>query len=146
MSQDFANAGAVQKVLDLFNDLEGNLHENRINMDTANAAQIVSYEHFMAVCAQTIEEAEARLVDNNAALDVVNAKIAHQEDIRDTAAADRDQAVADRDEEDARWDAVEAAYEDYIAELEAELDAIDRCIGVFATAEVDDSMLDRMDW
>ena len=59
-------------------------------MDTANAAQIVAYEAFMAVCAQTIEEAEARIAANEADLEVVNAKIANMEDRRDTAAADRD--------------------------------------------------------
>ena len=59
-------------------------------MDAANAAQIVAYEAFMAVCAQTIEEAEGRIAANEADLEVVNAKIAAMEDRRDTAAADRD--------------------------------------------------------
>ncbi len=100
----------------------------------------------MAVCAQTIADAEVRMANNEAELAVVNAKIANMEDRRDTAAADRDQAQLELDEETERWAGVTAAYEDYVAELEAELDAIDRCIEVFATADVDDDMLDRMDW
>ncbi len=115
-------------------------------MDIVNAAEIATYEEFMRICAQTIADAEARLVTNNEALDVVNAKIAQMEERRDTAASDGDQAQQDRDDEDARWAGVEAAYEDYVAELEAELDALDRCIELFATADVSDDMLARMDW
>jgi len=45
-----------------------------------------------------------------------------------------------------RWDAAVAAYEDLIAELMLELDAIDRVLELFATSDVSDNMLDRMDW
>ncbi len=90
MVQDFASGAAVDKVLGLFSDLKGNLITSRAEMDAANAAQIVAYEAFMAVCAQTIEEAEARIAANEADLEVVNGKIANMEDRRDTAAADRD--------------------------------------------------------
>jgi len=146
MSQDFANAGAVQKVLDLFNSLELNLHESREEMDRVNAQQIVVYEAFMLQCQETIDQANARITANQAELDIVNADIAHQENLRDVAANDRDVAQADLDEETARWEGVQASYTAYMDELKLELDALDRCIGVFASFDMSDEMLSRVDW
>jgi len=146
MSQDFADGAAVQKVLDLFNSLELNLHESREEMDRVNAEQIVVYNAFMTMCQETIDEANARIVANQADLDVVNAEIAHQENLRDTAAEDRDVAQADLDEETARWDGVQQSYMDYMDQLKFELDALDRCIGVFSSFDMSDEMLARVDW
>lgn len=115
-------------------------------MDAVNAQQIVVYEAFMVMCQETIDQANARIVANQADLDVVNAEIAHQENLRDTAAEDRDVAQMDLDEETARWDAYVATYEAYIAELMSELDALDQVIGLFAGADISDEMLDRIDW
>ena len=46
----------------------------------------------------------------------------------------------------ARWTAAVQSYEDYIQELKEELNAIDRVLDVFAKADVDDEMLERIDW
>jgi hypothetical protein len=146
MSQDFANGEAVQKVMQLFDDLELNLHESRTEMDRVNAQQIQTYMNFMTVSQETIDQANARIMANQLDLDVVNADIAHQEDLRDTAAADRDTAQEDLDEETARWAGVQASYEAYVAELMHELDALDRCIGVFSSFDMSDDMLARVDW
>lgn len=115
-------------------------------MDAVNAQQIVVYEAFMVMCQETIDQANARIVANQADLDVVNAEIAHQENLRDTAAEDRDVAQMDLDEETARWDGVQASYMAYMDELKLELDALDRCIGVFASFDMSDDMLARVDW
>jgi len=40
LTQDFANVEAVQKVMDLFDALEINLHDSRAEMDRVNAQQI----------------------------------------------------------------------------------------------------------
>jgi len=146
MSQDFANGEAVQKVMQLFDDLELNLHESRAEMDRVNAQQIQTYMTFMTVSQETIDQANGRIMANQLDLDVVNADIAHQEDLRDTAAADRDTAQEDLDEETARWAGVQASYEAYVAELMHELDALDRCIGVFSSFDMSDDMLARVDW
>jgi chromosome segregation ATPase len=146
MSQDFASGEAVQNVLNLFNDLELNLHESRTEMDRVNAQQIVTYENFMMLSQDTIDQANARIAANQADLDVVNAEIAHQENLRDTAEVDRDTAQEDLDEETARWDGVQASYEAYMAELQHELAALDQCIGVFASFDMSDDMLARVDW
>ena len=146
MSQDFANADAVEKVLQLFTTLEGNLHVSREDMDATNAQQIVVYNAFMEVSQDTIDQAQARIDANQADLDVVNSNIAHQENLRDTAAEDRDTAQADLDEETARWDLVQTTYEAYMDQLKFELNALDECIGVFATFEISDEMLSRVDW
>merc|ERR1712151_901734 len=138
--------GATQKVLNLLNTLFQNLMDSRAEADRVNAQEIVTFNNFLEVCYGTIEEAEARLVANNAELDVVNADIAHQENLRDTAAEDRDTAQVDLDEEIARWDAYVATYEAYIAELMHELDALDQVIGLFASADISDEMLARVDW
>merc|ERR1711862_933191 len=110
LTQDFANAQAVGKVYDLFNDLLGNLHTSREDMDRQNAREIEAYNNFMAMSQNTIDQANARIAANQADLDVVNAEIAHQENLRDTAAEDRDTAQTDLDEETARWDGVQTAY------------------------------------
>merc|ERR1712110_655941 len=123
-----------------------NLMDSRAEADRVNAQEIETFQAFLAVCYDTIEQAEARLKANNAALEVVNAKIAHQEELRDTAAVDRDTAQADLDEEVARWDAYVANYEAYMDELKKELDALDQVIGLFASADVSDEMLARIDW
>jgi hypothetical protein len=115
LSQDFANSEATAKVYDLFNDLLGNLHTSRADMDTQNVQEIAAYNAFMVVSQNTIDEANARIDANQAELDVVNAEIAHQENLRDTAAEDRDVAQADLDEETERWAGVQATYEDYMA-------------------------------
>merc|ERR1712203_1279216 len=133
-------------VYDLFENLLGNLHVSRADMDKQNAMEIEVFNAFMAASQNTIDEANARIDANQADLDIVNADIAHQEDLRDTAAEDRDVAQEDLDEETARWDGVQAAYEDYVAELMHELDALDRCIGVFASFDMSDDMLARVDW
>jgi multidrug efflux pump subunit AcrA (membrane-fusion protein) len=146
MSQDFASGEAVQNVLNLFNDLQLNLIESREEMDRVNVQQIATYEHFMTLSQETIDQAQARIDANQADLDVVNAEIAHQEELRDTAAEDRDVAQADLDEETARWAGVQASYEAYVAELMHELDALAQCIGVFSSFEMSDEMLARVDW
>ena len=115
-------------------------------MDAQNAREIEVYNAFMIQAQDTIDQANARITANQADLDVVNAEIAHQENLRDTAAEDRDTAQADLDEETARWDAYVANYEAYIAELMKELDALDQVIGLFAGADISDEMLDRIDW
>ena len=117
LTQDFANAQAVGKVYALFEDLLGNLYTNRAEMDRQNALEIELYEAFMAQSQDTIDQAEARIAANQADLDVVNAEIAHQEELRDTAEADRDQAQEDLDFETERWEGVQAAYQEYMAEL-----------------------------
>merc|ERR1712216_841497 len=121
-----------------FTTLLGNLHVSRDDMDHQNAMVIASQE--------TIDMANARITENQAALDIVNAEIAHQEDLRDTDAEDRDVAQADLDEETERWAGVQASYDAYVDELMHELDALDRCIGVFASFDMSDEMLDRVDW
>jgi hypothetical protein len=146
LTQDFANAEAVGKVYNLFDELMGNLHVNREEMDRQNAFEIEIFNQFMTVSQNTIDEAQARIDSNTAELEIVNADIAHQEDLRDTAAMDRDTAQADLDEETARWEGVQAAYEAYVAELMHELDALDQCIGVFSSFEMSDDMLARVDW
>jgi len=146
LTQDFADGAAVQKVMDLFMDLQGNLIVSKEEMDAVNAQQIVVYNAFMISCQNTIDEATARIIANQAELDIVNADIAHQENLRDVAADDRDTAQADLDEETARWAGVQASYEAYMAELKSELDALDRCIGVFASFDMSDEMLSRVDW
>ena len=100
----------------------------------------------MEVSHNTIVEAEKRLEANNGSLEVTMADIAHQEDLRDTAQADQDQAQEDLDEETARWAGVQASYEAYMAELQHELGALDQCIGVFASFDMSDDMLARVDW
>jgi len=100
----------------------------------------------MMICQDTIDQANARITANQADLDVVNAEIAHQENLRDVAADDRDTAQADLDEETARWAGVQESYEAYVAELMHELDALDRCIGVFSSFDMSDDMLARVDW
>jgi len=132
--------------MDLFVSLMGNLHESREEMDRVNAQQIVTYENFMLLSQETIDQANERITANQAELDIVNAEIAHQENLRDTAAEDRDTAQADLDEETARWDGVQASYNAYMDELKMELDALDRCIGVFASFDMSDDMLARVDW
>jgi len=127
-------------------DLQGNLIVSKEEMDAVNAQQIVVYNAFMISCQNTIDEATARIIANQAELDIVNADIAHQENLRDVAADDRDTAQADLDEETARWAGVQASYEAYMAELKSELDALDRCIGVFASFDMSDEMLSRVDW
>merc|ERR1711981_64397 len=112
--------------------------DSQADADSVNAQQIVVFQNFLAVCYQTIDEANARLDANNAELEIVNADIAHQENLRDVAADDRDTAQADLDEETARWAGVQASYEAYMAELKSELDALDRCIGVFASFDMSD--------
>jgi len=92
LTQDFADKSATQKVLNLLNTLFQNLLDSRADADRVNAQQIEVFQQFLAVCYKTIEEAEARLKANNAELEVVNADIAHQENLRDTAASDRDTA------------------------------------------------------
>ena len=99
----------------------------------------------MQIAADTIEQAEKRLLLNNAELEVVNADIAHQEELRDIAQMDQDQAQSDLDEETARWDGVVASYEDLIATLQNELSAIDQVIELFSSAEISGDMLSRMD-
>jgi len=146
MTQDFANAEAVQNVMNLFMDLQGNLITSREEMDAVNAQQITVYMAFMTSCQNTIDEANARILANQAELEIVNADIAHQENLRDTAADDRDTAQADLDEETARWDLVQTTYNAYMDELKLELDALDRCIGVFASFDMSDEMLARVDW
>jgi len=49
LSQDFANADATRKVFGLFEELLGNLHTSRVEMDQENALQIQVYENFMEV-------------------------------------------------------------------------------------------------
>ena len=115
-------------------------------MDRVNVQQIATYENFMTLSQETIDQAQARIDANQAELDIVNADIAHQEDLRDTAADDRDTAQEDLDEETARWAGVQASYEAYTAELLHELDALSQCIGVFSSFEMSDDMLARVDW
>jgi len=146
MSQDFANTEAVEKVLQLFLTLEGNLHVSREDMDAVNVQQIALYNAFMAASQDTIDQAQARIDANQADLDIVNANIAHQENLRDTAADDRDTAQQDLDEETARWENVQEMYQAYMDQLKFELGALDECIGVFATFEMSDDMLARVDW
>jgi len=145
LAQDFADQSATQKVLDLLNQLFGNLMESRADADRVNVSQIEVFNKYLAVCYDTIEQAEARLLANNAELEVVNSDIAHQEEARDIAANDRDVAQQDLDDETARWDAYVTNYEAYIAELMHELDALDQVIGLFAGADISDEMLARID-
>jgi chromosome segregation ATPase len=146
LAQDFADKSATQKVMELLNTLFQNLMQSRADADRVNAQQIMTFEGFLAVCYDTIEQAEARLLANNAELDVVNSDIAHQENARDTAEVDRDTAQEDLDEETARWDASVASYEAYMAELQSELAALDQVIELFASADVSDDMMARIDW
>merc|ERR1712110_701976 len=146
LAQEFADGAAVGKVQELFSTLLGNLHTSRHGMDAQNVREIEVYTAFMTASQNTIDQANARIAANQADLDVVNAEIAHQEDLRDTAADDRDTAQADLDEETARWDERQANYEAYMAELKKELDAIDACIGVFSSFDMSDEMLARVDW
>jgi len=120
--------------------------QNQAEADRVNAQEIDTYDAFMVVCHQTIDEATARLVANNAELVIVNSDIAHQENARDVAAEDRDTAQQDLDEEEARWDAYVTNYEAYIAEVMHELDALDQVIGLFSGADISDDMLARVDW
>ena len=115
-------------------------------MDRVNAQQIMTYENFMMLSQDTIDQANGRIAANQADLDVVNADIAHQENLRDTAEVDRDTAQEDLDEETARWAGVQASYEAYMAELQHELGALDQCIGVFASFDMSNDMLARVDW
>ena len=146
LAQNFANKGAVNKVLKLFTSLESNLGSSREDMDAQNANEITIFKEFVAVCTGTINKAEARLAGNRAELAVVQASIDHQEELRDTAKTDRDLAAKTLKEEDERWTAAVQSYEDYIQELKEELNAIDRVLDVFAKADVDDHMLERIDW
>ena len=146
LAQEFADGAAVGKVQELFATLLGNLHTSRHDMDAQNAREIEVYVAFMTASQNTIDMANERIAANQADLDVVNAEIAHQEDLRDTAAEDRDVAQADLDEETARWEGVQSAYMAYMDELKLELDALDRCIGVFSSFDMSDEMLARVDW
>jgi len=77
---------------------------------------------------------------------VVQADIDHQEELRDTARSDRDNAQTQLTEEEARWEKAVASYEDFIGELKEELAAVDKVLDVFASANINDGMLERIDW
>jgi len=61
-------------------------------------------------------------------------------------AQDREKAQTDLDDETARWAKAQASYEELIAQLKVELEAIDQVIELFSSADISDSMLDRIDW
>ena len=50
------------------------------------------------------------------------------------------------EEEEERWNKAVASYEDFIGELKAELAAVDKVLEVFASADISDEMLERIDW
>ena len=97
----------------------------KAELDQINEQQIRSLEEFLTLGRQTVENAQAVITENEAELEVVMSNIDEQEMARDIAAEDRDVAQADLDEETERWDIYVVAYEEFIAELQAELDAID---------------------
>jgi len=90
MAQDFANQQATAKVLGLLNDLKTNLIESRFASDAANVSEISAFDDFMEVSQKTIDLAVQKLEANNGELEVVNADIVHQEELRDTAKEDQD--------------------------------------------------------
>ena len=49
-------------------------------------------------------------------------------------------------EEEERWNKAVATYEDFIGELKTELNAVDRVIEVFSSANIKDDMLEKIDW
>lgn len=61
-------------------------------MDATNEQQIRTLADFMEICEQTVEDAEEVIEDCTNELEVVNANIEEQEDLRDEAAEDRDLA------------------------------------------------------
>ncbi len=77
IAQDFADKSATAKVAALLQDLLDNLVQSRLDADQANLDQIATFQAFLAVCYSTISDAETRIVNNQADLDVVNANIAH---------------------------------------------------------------------
>ena len=65
----------------------------------------------------------------------------------DQATEDNDIANADYDAEETRWGREKAAHEALLAELEAELDALNQCIDLFSSpemAEVGDDLLEDL--
>lgn len=146
MSQDFANKKAVRNVLKLFDDLESNLGTSREQMDQEEKDSILTFNELIRVCTATINGAEGRLKSNRDELAVVQADIDHQEELRDTARSDRDNAQTQLTEEEARWEKSVASYEDFIGELKEELAAVDKVLDVFASANINDGMLERIDW
>lgn len=57
-------------------------------------------------------EAQKRVIDNEAALEVTESQIKREEENQKIAGEDRDTAETDLEEETARWEAAVAAYED----------------------------------
>ena len=79
-------------------------------------------------------------------MEVVNASIKHQEELRDTAKKDRDAAKKELEEEEDRWNKTVTTYEDFMGELKAELKAVDQVLELFSTANIKDDMLEKIDW
>jgi len=90
----------------------------------------------MELYAQTISDANDRIANNTAALEETNTKIAHQEALLAEATEDERVAQEDLDAETARWDHETEVHLDLMAELEAELAAVDACIDIFASSEM----------
>lgn len=62
--------------MDLLNDLEDNLIDSEADLHRVEAEELATFEAFLEVSWNTINEAEARKASNEAALEIVNAEIA----------------------------------------------------------------------
>jgi hypothetical protein len=71
LAQEFADAGAVQKVLDLFDELEQETLTNKAELDRINEQEIATLADFVELCNQTIEDAENLIEEAQGELEVV---------------------------------------------------------------------------
>ena len=140
LAQNFSDQGTLDKIMNKMVEVQQNLRDSLITMADDNAAQISTFNTYMAVCAQTIVEAEQRIIINTEDLAQTVSLIADEEAWREVRESDLAAAHEDMDAETLRWDEITAIHLDLIAQLNDELGAVNDCIDVFASFEVSDSM------
>ena len=144
LTQDFANKRDTQKVLDLLMELLPDFQQQLHQLTVANNSEIELYNNVITAQNGILNDAQTRRDNAQKELEAINAMIEEETKRLNTAQTDLDNANADFDTEMARWDGETKAHLDLMAELEAELDALDQCITLFSSAEVSDDMLDRL--
>jgi hypothetical protein len=147
MTQDFADVRSTQKVLDLLEELlpefQGQLH----TLTVGNNSEIELYNNLITAQNDILSGAQERKLSAEKDLEGINALIEEELTRLNTAQDDLDRANLDFDNEEHRWDGETTAHLDLLHELEAELDALNQCIDLFSSPEmnkVGDDMLEKL--
>jgi len=144
LAQNFADQGILDKIMNKMVEVQENLRDSLITMANDNDAQLSTFNTYMAVCANTILEAEHRIVINTEDLLNTDNTIAETEQFRTNREADLATAHLDFETETGRWDKITTIHLDLMAQLNDELGAVNDCIDVFTSFSASPELMGSM--